>query len=150
MTNRSVTHGTFVVERSYPASPARAFKAWADPVIKARWFMGGTVPGQYELDFRTGGKEVNRIETPDGLVTYSAIYQDIVADNRIVYSYEMHQGDRHTSVSLTTVEFKPEGKGTRLVLTEQGAFLDGLDDPRQREAGNTFLLGLLDKELQAE
>ena len=35
MTDRSVTHSTFVVERSYDASPARVFAAWADPGAKA-------------------------------------------------------------------------------------------------------------------
>jgi len=31
MTDRSVTHATFVVERTYPVSPARVFAAWAEP-----------------------------------------------------------------------------------------------------------------------
>jgi uncharacterized protein YndB with AHSA1/START domain len=149
MTDRSVTHGTFTVERTYPTPPARTYKAWADPEIKARWFMGGTTPGVYELDFRSGGKEVNSVQVPDGpLVTYNAVYQDIVPNERIVYSYDMHEDDKHTSVSLTTVEFKPEGKGTRLVLTEQGAFLDGHDTPEQRREGNEMLLGLLDDVLK--
>lgn len=151
MTDRNVTHGTFVVQRSYPVSTARAFKAWADPALKARWFMGGTTPDKYALDFRIGGKESNRIELPGGqVITYAAMFQNIVADNRIVYSYDMHDGDQHTSASLTTVEFKPEGQGTRLVLTEQGAFFDGFDSPKEREEGNNFLLGALAEMLQAE
>jgi uncharacterized protein YndB with AHSA1/START domain len=40
MTNRSVTHATFVIERTYEATPARVFAAWADPKAKARWFVG--------------------------------------------------------------------------------------------------------------
>ncbi len=40
MTERSVTHATFVVERLYDASPARVFAAWADPAAKRRWFTG--------------------------------------------------------------------------------------------------------------
>jgi hypothetical protein len=32
------------------------------------------------------------------------------------------------SVSLATVELKAEATGTRLVVTEQGAWLDGYDD----------------------
>ncbi len=35
MTERSTEHTTFVIERSYPASPARVFAAWADPVQKS-------------------------------------------------------------------------------------------------------------------
>ena len=34
----------------------------------------------------------------------------------------------HTA-SVATVEFGSEGAGTRLVLTEQGAYLDGHDSP---------------------
>jgi uncharacterized protein YndB with AHSA1/START domain len=33
---RSVTHATFAVERTYDASPARVFAAWAEPERKAR------------------------------------------------------------------------------------------------------------------
>jgi uncharacterized protein YndB with AHSA1/START domain len=31
MSERSTHHATFVVERTYAVSPARVFKAWADP-----------------------------------------------------------------------------------------------------------------------
>ena len=54
MTDRSIAHGTFVLERTYPASPARVFRAWADPSIKKRWFGGGFLREYYsrrDLDF---------------------------------------------------------------------------------------------------
>jgi uncharacterized protein YndB with AHSA1/START domain len=35
---RTVSHGTFVIERELPHAPARVFAAWADPKAKARWF----------------------------------------------------------------------------------------------------------------
>ena len=38
MTERSVTHATFVIDRTYDASPARVFGAFADPAAKKRWF----------------------------------------------------------------------------------------------------------------
>jgi uncharacterized protein YndB with AHSA1/START domain len=37
---RSVTHATFVVERSYDAAPATVFGAWSDAKAKSRWFAG--------------------------------------------------------------------------------------------------------------
>jgi hypothetical protein len=60
----------------------------------------------------------------------------------------MHLDDRKISVSLATFELKPEGSGTRLVMTEQGAFLDGYDDAGSREQGSNFLLDALGNSLQ--
>lgn len=138
MTDSSVAHATFVIERNYDAPPARVFAAWADPVAKAAWF------GSSELDFRVGGREANGGGPEGGPVyMYDALYQDIVPDKRIVYTYDMHMDGTRISVSLTTVEFAPEGAGTRLVYTEQGAFLDGLDTPEAREQGTRGLLDTL-------
>jgi uncharacterized protein YndB with AHSA1/START domain len=146
MTDRSITHSTFSIERIYDASPARVFAAWADPVAKARWFGG---PSDHELDFQVGGREINR-GGPDGgpVYTFDSRYQDIVPDERIVYTYEMHLDDTRISVSLATVEFRPQDSGTRLVFTEQGAFLDGHDTPEDREQGTNGFLEALDAELR--
>jgi uncharacterized protein YndB with AHSA1/START domain len=152
MTERSVTHATFVVERTYDASPGRVFAAWADPAAKGRWF-GDPDQGaaEFELDFRVGGREFSRGTAPGGQAyTFEARYQDIVADERIVYTYEMHLDEQRISVSLGTVQLKPEGEGTRLTYTEQGAFLDRLDTPEQREQGTGGLLDALGEELRRE
>jgi uncharacterized protein YndB with AHSA1/START domain len=76
-------------------------------------------------------------------------YYDIVPDNRIVYAYDMTMNGARLSVSIATVEFRPDGKGTKLVLTEDGAFLDGLDTVEQRKAGTEFLVEALGKVLSA-
>jgi uncharacterized protein YndB with AHSA1/START domain len=147
VTERSTEHATFVVERSYDAAAPRVFAAWADPVAKARWFGGE----EHELDFRVGGRELNRGATPDGEVyTYEARYQDIVPDERIVYTYEMRRDETRISVSLATVELKPEDAGTRLIFTEQGAFLDGEDKAEIREQGMGSLLDALSADVQRE
>jgi uncharacterized protein YndB with AHSA1/START domain len=148
MSERSVEHATFVVERRYEASPERAFAAWADQEAKARWFVD---PDAYlELDFRVGGRESSRGTAPDGnAYTYEAIYQDIVPAQRIVYTYEMLLDGIRISVSLATAEFEPERDGTRLVFTEQGAFLDGHEMPARREQGMGSLLDSLGQWLQS-
>jgi len=149
MTARSTTHATFTIDRLYDADPARVFAAWADPVAKTRWFGGGS--DDYDLDFKVGGRELNRGGEPGGAVyTYEAVYRDIVQDERIVYTYEMYLDDARISVSVTSVEFAREGEETRLTFTEQGVFLDGLDSPALREEGTGHLLEALGADLRGE
>jgi uncharacterized protein YndB with AHSA1/START domain len=147
MTKRSVTHSTFGLEREYAVPPARVFAAWSDPEAKAEWFGAS----DFELDFRIGGREVNRGGPEGGPVfTYDARYQDIVDGERIVYTYDMLMDDTRISVSVTTVEFEPSGDGTRLTYTEQCAFLDGHDTPEQREQGTGTLFEKLAEALERE
>ena len=50
---RSTTHSTFVIERTYDAPPERVFEAWSDPASKALSFGPPEKPqGAYSLDFR--------------------------------------------------------------------------------------------------
>ena len=150
MSQRSVTHATFTIERTYDAAPARVFAAYADPAAKARWFVGPDdwESSDHELDFRVGGREhVSGGPKGGPIHAYDAVYQDIVPDERIVSTYEMHMDQTRISVSLATTEFKPDGEGTRLVYTEQGAFLDGHDQSNYREQGTKDLLDALGAEL---
>jgi uncharacterized protein YndB with AHSA1/START domain len=148
--SRSVVHATFCIERMYGASPERIFKAFSDPAAKAAWFAGGagyTILAR-EMDVRPGGRERLKGRWGNGVVsTFDALYYDVVPSERIVYSYEMHLDDRKISVSLATLEFKPGRAGTRLTMTEQGAFLDGYDDAGSRERGTNLLLDALGKSL---
>jgi uncharacterized protein YndB with AHSA1/START domain len=152
MTPSTVTHDTFVIVRTYDAPVADVFGAWAEPHCKARWFAGSAdaLGHSYELDFRVGGREVNRGGPPDGPVyTYTAEFRDIVTDRRIVSTSELLAGDTRMSVTVTTVEFHGSGGSTELVLTEQGVFLDGHETAAQREEGTRSLLDALAASLAA-
>jgi uncharacterized protein YndB with AHSA1/START domain len=149
MADRSVLHTTLVVERRYAAAPARVFAAWSDAARKRLWFTeaGDT----YALDFRIGGQETSSGTEANGQsFRYEARYYDIVAPERIVYSYEMYTGAERISVSLTTIELLADGTGTRLICTEQAAFLDGRDTPGQRSGGIGSLLDRLGDVLEAK
>ena len=139
----TLTHDTFVLERTYDVPVARVFRAWAEPVLKARWFAGSAeaLGAGYELDFRVGGREVNRGGPPGGPVyTFESEFRDIIPEQRIVYTNEMYADETRISVSLATVQFRGQGATTQLVLTEQGVFLDGHDTVAQREEGTRSLL----------
>jgi uncharacterized protein YndB with AHSA1/START domain len=147
MTKRSITHATFVIERDYPHPPAKVFAAFADPHRKAKWFVGleHWEKSDHRLDFRVGGKESVSGGPPGGPVhRYNATIWDIVENERIVTSYEMHLDTRRISVSLATIDIKPDGSGANFILTEQGAFLDGYDDAGERERGTKELLNQLE------
>ena len=61
----------------------------------------------------------------------------------------MYVNDQKISVSLATIEFEPSGKGTKLILTEQGAYLDGgIDGHAGREQGTKGLIENLVKYLE--
>lgn len=136
-------HGSFSLDRVYDASPARVFKAFADPASKARWFVGpdGWQEVEREMDFRPGGREIAHGRFPDGNETrFVAHYHEIVPDERIVYAYDMHAHGVFLSVSLATIELTPQGSKTLLRITEQGVFIDGEDGNAQRREGTEYLL----------
>lgn len=152
MTDRSVTHATFVLEHAYPVPPGRVFDAWADPAVKTRWFTGALDPAAapMKVDFRVGGTERTVSRTDGGsVIVYEGMFRDIVPGERIVVANWIDVDGQRISVSQFTAEFRAEGSGTRLVVTEQGAYLDGHDSPDSRAIGIRAQLQALAAELQA-
>jgi uncharacterized protein YndB with AHSA1/START domain len=155
MPERSVTHSTFVIERSYPTTPQRVFAAFADPVKKRRWFMDGDEfeAISFEMDFRAGGRESSSFRSPvdsplkGAAISNETCYQDIVTDRRIVLAYTMAVEGKRFSASLATFDLVPTAEGTSLIFTEQGAFFENSDGPAIREQGWRELLESLAKEL---
>ncbi|WP_322972510.1 SRPBCC domain-containing protein [Pseudalkalibacillus salsuginis] len=78
------------------------FAAWSNRETKKNWFQKAN-----EFDFRVGGRESMKIGPPGGpIFTFAARYQEIVPDQRIVYSYTMDLDEIRILASMTTVEFK--------------------------------------------
>ena len=158
MSERSVAHSMFVIERRYGAAPERVFAAFADAEKKRRWFAGGerSGPVEHALDFREGGRERTASRLPEGspfpgvALINETVYLDIVPGRRIVFAYTMTLGERRISASLATVELLEAEGGTNLLFTDQGAFFEGSDGPEMRKAGWEQILNGLDRELRGE
>jgi uncharacterized protein YndB with AHSA1/START domain len=152
MEERTIRHDTFTIERSYSASPSKVFAAWSDPVAKRTWFVEGDGwdVESYEQDFRIGGQERSSFRFKDGpLISNDTTYLDIVPNRRIVVAYTMAIEGKIMSASLATTEFETDGKGTRLILTEHDAHLDGIDKSGSRKSGCAGLLVKLGQYLDA-
>jgi len=143
------THTDLVIDREFAAPPEAVFQAWADPEAKRRWADCHAEHGtEFRLDFRLYGRESHRVVHPDGRVQeVEKVFFDIEAPRRIVFSYDIRLDGRCLSVSLVTVEFSASRRGTRMVYTEQLAYLDGHEDRAQRMQGTLEGFDRLDLEL---
>ena len=152
MTEQSVTHASLIIERLLDAPAAKVYQAFADQTAKEKWFKGpdDSAPDEHRMDFREGGRESNSGTFHGTVHRFEATYYDIVPDERIVYAYEMYLNDERISVSLATLEFTAEANGTRLTLTENGVFLDGLDTVESRRQGTEQLLDALAASLRSD
>ncbi len=107
---RSAVQGAFTLRRAFAASPARLYKAFADPEAKKRWFAGptGFVELERVMDIRVGGRERVVGRHASGMVSaFDAIYFDVIPDERLIYSYEMRLDGRKISVSLAALALRP-------------------------------------------
>lgn len=151
---RSIVRVTLTVGRTYGAPRSRVFEALIDSVAKVKWFVGGdgyislvremsAIPGGHEtVKGRWDGGAMSSLET---------LYHDVIPSERVVYLYVVHLDNRKISASLVTPELRePEDDSgdIHLVVTEQGIFPDGYDDPGLRERGTQFLLDVLGNPLK--
>lgn len=146
-------HDTFTLERRYAAAPARVYRALTDPRAKAAWFAGPPGWEEHErvMDARVKGAERVVGRHPSGMVSaFDAVYMDLVPNERVIFAYTMHLDGQLISCSLATWELHADGTGTRLVLTEQGTFLNGYVDGGSRQEGTNLLLDALGASLVHE
>ncbi len=150
MTERSLHHSTFTIERKLDFAPSLVFRAWSDLETKSRWFSGPPEWGldDQSLDFRVGGREHSYGGPPGGAVhKYDGVYKDIIENERIVIAFDMHLDDTLITVTTATVEFRRNGSGTRMIFTEQIVFLDGVDNLAGRREGTEAMVDNLVAEL---
>jgi uncharacterized protein YndB with AHSA1/START domain len=143
-------HDTFVIERIYDTGVSRLYEAWADPKLKAAWFVGpeGWTELERKSDFRVGGTDITHGKHVGGIESRCvATYHDIVPNERIVFVYDMWVNGALISVTLATAAFAAKGKSAQLVYTEQSIYFDTTFGPGSRKQGTEDLLGRLARAL---
>jgi uncharacterized protein YndB with AHSA1/START domain len=133
----AIAHATIVMERTYKASPARVFGAWADAEARKRWSAPtDAIRIEYEkAEFREGGRDVVRCIEPGNADYVAQVhYLDIRRDRRIVFAEEVSNGEARVSAALISVELAAKDETTHLLLTVQIASFDG----SEMESGYQF------------
>jgi uncharacterized protein YndB with AHSA1/START domain len=120
-------HDVITLERTYSATPARVFAAWADAKARERWGR----PNDEEIivydhaEFRVGGEDVSRCGPKGDLRWMARVrYLEIIRDARIVMAEHVSEAGTARASALITVEFEPLGKSTKLRLNIQIAAFD--------------------------
>ncbi|NZA26490.1 SRPBCC domain-containing protein [Luteimonas sp. SJ-92] len=147
----SLPHACVRLDRTYPVPSSAVFAAWSRRDAVLDWCSPG--PGwtfEYDaFDFRTGGTDVCRFGPEAGPVwTNRNRYEQILPQQRIVYTSTLSSGGALGFAGLVTVEFEDAGGQCRMLLTEQGAYLDGSDDSAGHRAGWNDMLDALGEHLQ--
>ena len=156
MEQPKVIHSTFVVERNFPKPPEVVFAAFADPAKARRWYAEGEGHDLQEFtsDFRVGGAQTLRYRLRPGTpvagmtINNQARYQEIQPNRRIVMQTTMDLEDKRILAAQVTIELLPNGGGTDLILTNQGAFFEGGLTPEMLQAGWRGLLEKLASTIQ--
>ncbi len=149
----TVLHELVQVERTFSAPLEQVFSAWQDSEALGRWYLPGDESWSSEVvehNFRVGG--VKRLTFgPRGEIPYSedCRYEDIVINERIVYTMTVAAGTQRLTASLVTIELSGTGSGTRVLMTDQLAILDGGDTAEERRQGWVEVLDRLQDVLGA-
>lgn len=147
----AIKHGSFTVERRYAAPPSRVFAAFAQAEARRKWliFADGWTIHEYRPAEPTiaGAVEFSRFSPPgsDVVLTNATTWLHVDEGKMLIYAYHMTVQGAPLSSSLVTISFMPDGRGTRLELTEQGAYFDG--DVEGRKVGTSALLAEVEKVL---
>jgi uncharacterized protein YndB with AHSA1/START domain len=126
------------LRHEFAAPPEAVFDAWTDPAVLERWWAAAPTwdsPG-CEVDLRVGGRYVLRMrdDRTGAVLAVAGEYREIDRPRRLVYTWAWQEEDGTAGhESLVTVEFRPEGGGTTVVLEHTGL--------PSKEAGERHAMG---------
>ena len=134
-------HRSLKLERFYPVTPDKVWRAWTDAKALGQWFRpNASFSIQVaEADVRVGGSFRVLMVNADGEeFDLSGVYREVVPGRKLVMTWGWKNQSEHES--LVTVNFLPMHGGTQLELRHD-QYRDFENEPTHEEGWN----GALDK-----
>lgn len=135
---------SLTVQRDIDASPEELFDAWLDPESLAVWMKGADFikASTARVDPRVGGEYRIVMQAADRAYVHSGTYRTI--DRPRTLSFTWTSDATQHQPTLVTVEFRPKGAMTRIVLTHEQLPEHEIEDHRK---GWTWVLELLNEHM---
>jgi len=136
---------TLRLRRTFAAPRETVFRAWTSPEAITRWwipFEGFGVPAA-EVDLRAGGRYRIAMRNAAGEVFHlGGVYRDVVAPERLVYTWRWELPSMDVGETEVTVEFRDLGESTEVLLTHAlFPTVEARDNHRQGWIGTLDHLG---------
>jgi len=126
-----------VITRTFDAPRALAFKAWSAAEHMVRWLgpKDYTAP-HCTMDFRVGGAYRACIRSAEGKEYWMrGIYREIVAPERIVFTFSWEEEGERGLENLVTITFAEQGDKTRMTFRQ--AFFESVSERDSHNGGWT-------------
>jgi len=107
------------VRREIAATAEELFDAWLDPASLAVWMRPGNIRhATARVDARVGGSFEIVMHGATETYPHTGVYREIDRPRRLVFTWNSRAALQNDS--LVTVEFRPAGAMTEIVLTHEG------------------------------
>ena len=133
-TNAMAQH-ELVITRTFDAPRALVFKAWTKPEHMVRWLGPKNFSAPHcTMDFRPGGAYRACICSPEGKEYWMrGIYREIVAPERIAFTFSWEEEGERGRENLVTVTFAEQGDKTRTTFRQ--AFFESIEQRDSHHEG---------------
>ncbi len=148
-TNPTAQH-ELVITRTFDAPRTLVFKAWSAAEHMVRWLgpKDYTAP-HCTMDFRVGGAYRACIRSPEGKEYWMrGIYREIVAPERIVFTFSWEEEGERGRENLVTITFAEQGNKTRMTFRQ--AFFESVSERDSHNGGWTSCFDRLAQYLAGE
>ena len=108
------------IKREFNTAVSTLFNAWTDPILVTKWFAPGDIcVAEADVDATEGGQYRIVMQDVDGKqFIVSGTYQEIIENERLVFSWKWQDSDITTKVKVLFEVRKNNASALELIHTE--------------------------------